>query len=80
MASDDSFELSLEELSLEPLEPIAPAPAPTKQPATFKIDTRGKRERRNHADRRSAIRFEEDRRANKDRRADANGWTLGTDI
>ncbi len=78
MATDDSFELSLEDLSLEPLEPNAPAPA--KQPASFKIDTRGKHERRSHTDRRGAIRFEEDRRANKDRRADANGWTLGTDI
>lgn len=80
MATDDSFELSLEDLSLEPLEPISAAPAPAKQPAAFKIDTRGKSERRSHADRRNTIRFEEDRRANHDRRADANGWTLGTDI
>jgi hypothetical protein len=78
MASDD--ELSLEDFSLEPLEPLEAASAPAKAPAVFKIDTRGKRERRSHDERRATIRFEEDRRAHKDRRGDANGWALGTDI
>ena len=82
MAANDSFELSLEELSLEPLEQPTEEPVKAKAPAQFKIDTRGKSERRSHADRRNSIRFEADRRANKDhdRRAGPSGWTLGTDI
>lgn len=80
MQTKDPFELSLEDLSLAPLEqPSKPAP---KAPAHFKIDTRGKNERRTHAERREAIRFEADRRTSKDhdRRAGPSGWTLGTDI
>ncbi|MGH8355263.1 MAG: hypothetical protein ACRERY_17315 [Pseudomonas sp.] len=77
MESNDKFELSLDELSLEPLEEQS---APPKTPAKFQIDTRSKAERRVRPDRRSTIRFQEDRRAGKDRRAGVTPWAPGTDI
>lgn len=80
MESTDSLELSLEELSIEPLEPASEPSAKTKAPAHFQIDTRGKTERRTQSDRRSSIRFEKDRRANADRRAGPKPWAPGTDI
>lgn len=73
-------DLSLEELSLEPLEPPSAEPVKAKAPANFKIDTRGKTERRTHGDRRASIRFEADRRACEDRRAGPKPWAPGTDI
>ncbi|MFZ3155845.1 hypothetical protein [Pseudomonas sp.] len=86
MESKDRLEfrledLSLEALSLESMEQPADTPAqPAKTTAQFKIDTRGKSERRLNSDRRNAIRFEEDRRASEDRRAGPKPWALGTDI
>jgi len=77
MESNDEFEPSLEELSLEPLEEQSPAP---KMPAKFQIDTRSKAERRTRPDRRDTIRFQEDRRSGKDRRAGVIPWAPGTDI
>ena len=73
-------DLSLEELSLEPLEPTSAEPEKSKAPASFKIDTRGKTERRTQGDRRMSIRFEADRRASEDRRAGPKPWAPGTDI
>jgi hypothetical protein len=80
METKDSLDLSLEELSIEPLEPCAEAAGKAKAPAHFQIDTRGKTERRTHGDRRNSIRFEQDRRLNDDRRAGPKPWALGTDI
>ncbi|HEX5841567.1 MAG TPA: hypothetical protein VFY62_03725 [Pseudomonas sp.] len=85
MDTKDSLEfsladLSLEELSLEPQEEANDKPAPGKPKAQFKIDTRGKSERRLNGDRRKEIRFEVDRRKADDRRAGPKPWALGTDI
>lgn len=79
MESSDKFHLA-EELSLEPLEDGSAPPKAPKTPAKFQIDTRGKSERRVQADRRDAVRFEEDRRRGKDRRNGANPWQPGVDI
>lgn len=79
MEPSDKFEL-VEELSLEPLEGASAPPTTPKAPAKFQIDTRGKSERRVQADRRDAVRFEEDRRQHKDRRNGANPWQPGVDI
>lgn len=73
-------DLSLEALSLEPQEATHDTPVPNKTKAQFKIDTRGKIERRSHGDRRNSIRFEADRRACEDRRAGPKPWALGTEI
>jgi hypothetical protein len=81
MESKDSLEFGLEDLSLEPMdEPANTQAQPAKAAARFKIDTRGKNERRINSDRRNAIRFEQDRRAGEDRRAGPKPWALGTDI
>jgi hypothetical protein len=73
-------DLSLETLDLEPQEATHDTPAPHKAKAQFKIDTRGKIERRIHGDRRISISFEADRRACEDRRAGPKPWALGTNI
>ena len=79
MESSDKFEL-VEELRLEPLEEASAPPKAPQAPAKFQIDTRGKGERRVQADRRNAVRFEDDRRQHKDRRNGANPWQPGVDI
>lgn len=80
MESKDILEFSLEDLSLEPMEEPGAKPVESKAPAQFKVDTRGKTERRIHGDRRSSIRFEADRRETEDRRAGPKPWAHGTDL
>lgn len=79
MASHEDPEISLESLALEPIEE-QPADAAPKGRAKFQIDTRGGGERRKTQERRSAIRFQEERRSGKDRRAGGNPWAPGVDI
>ena len=76
MNPDDKLELSLEELSLESMDE---SPAAPKTQHKLELDTRHIAERRTHGDRRSTIRFQDDRRSGKDRRAGANPWSVGTD-
>lgn len=47
--------------------------------AAFRVDSRGKTERRQTADRREMIRFQEDRRSGADRRP-TTGWQRGVTI
>jgi hypothetical protein len=79
MASDENPGISLEDLALEPIVE-SPVEAPRKGPAKFQIDTRGGGERRKTQDRRAGIRFEDERRSNKDRRVGSNPWAPGVDI
>jgi hypothetical protein len=75
---------------LDPINFPSPAPVPesgldepaSKQKASFQIDNRDKTkgERRQNAERRQSIRFEEDRRGNTDRRPQKSCWGLGTDL
>ena len=79
MASHDNSDISLEDLALEPLaEQISEVV--NKGRAKFQIDTRGGGERRKVQDRRADIRFQEERRSNKDRRVGSNPWAPGVDI
>ncbi|MDT4837066.1 hypothetical protein FQZ97_707880 [compost metagenome] len=76
MNSEDSPEL--QELGLQPTKPNE-SPRPKAAPAKFQIDTRGRGDRRQSADRRQMIRFEEDRRKG-DRRASSNPWDNGINL
>lgn len=71
-------ELRLDELSLEPVEPVEAGP-PARSPTKFQIDTRGGGDRRKSGERRQTIRFEKDRRQG-DRRAKSAPWDRGVDI
>jgi hypothetical protein len=79
MTSHENPDISLEDLTLEPVEE-QPAGAAPKGRAKFQIDTRGGGERRKDQDRRAAIRFQDERRSGKDRRRGANPWVPGVDI
>lgn len=79
MASHDNRDISLEDLSLEPIAEQVDEEL-NKGRATFQIDTRGGGERRKVQDRRGDIRFQEERRSNKDRRVGSNPWTSSVDI
>lgn len=79
MASHENSDISLEDLALEPLAEQVDEGV-SKVRAKFQIDTRGGGERRKVQDRRADIRFQEERRSNKDRRVGSNPWAPGVDI
>ncbi|WP_256674136.1 MULTISPECIES: hypothetical protein [Pseudomonas] len=79
MASHENSDISLEDLALEPLAEQVEEGV-SKGRAKFQIDTRGGGERRKVQDRRADIRFQEERRSNKDRRVGSNPWAPGVDI
>jgi hypothetical protein len=79
MASHDNSDIALEDLSLEPIAEQV-GEGVNKGRAKFQIDTRGGGERRKVQDRRADIRFQEERRSNKDRRVGSNPWAPGVDI
>ena len=69
-------------LELEPLESdkkAAPAPMNPEGVATFHANTRSGGDRRKSTDRREVIRFEDDRRAKKDRRP-RRTWESGKNL
>ena len=69
-------------LELEPLEgekKSTPAPEKTEGAATFHANTRTGSDRRKSTDRREMIRFEDDRRAKKDRRP-RRTWESGKNL
>jgi hypothetical protein len=71
-----------ETLELEPLEgekKAVPAPAQPEGAAQFHANTRSGGERRQSVDRREMIRFEDDRRAKKDRRP-RRTWESGKNL
>lgn len=88
MGEDDFKELSLDDLSIEPVdgekpvsgkavfdvgeEPPEKKPEETKSP--FHAETRGKKERRSGHDRRQSVRMTADRRQKRDRRSAVNPW------
>lgn len=78
MIRDNTAGLTLE---LEPLESEknSAAPANAAGAATFHANTRCGRERRKRSDRREMIRFEDDRRAQKDRRP-RRTWENGKNL
>ena len=80
MAGHENPEISLEDLALEPLAEQAAEATVHKGRAKFQIDTRGGGERRKVQNRRAGIRFQEERRSNKDRRVGSNPWAPGVDI
>ena len=65
--STDLKDISLNGASLEPIDGSA-AQAITKGPSQFTANIRAKVERRQHEDRRAELRFQDNRRASKDRR------------
>ena len=81
MGGDDNADTpsALDGLSLQPLESdqeetsVEPE-QPKSTKAQFKLDTRGKSDRRISADRRQTVRFEKDRRSGVDRRPQPKGW------
>ncbi|WP_044874750.1 hypothetical protein [Pseudomonas sp. LFM046] len=75
MSTNDK--LNLDELSLEPIEPIKAVPSSGGK-AVFQIDTRSGEDRRKSADRRQSIRFEKDRRQGN-RRGKVDPWSQNTD-
>jgi hypothetical protein len=79
MAGHDNSDISLEDLALEPLAEQV-GEVVNKGRAKYQIDTRGGGERRKVQDRRADIRFQEERRSNKDRRVGSNPWAPGVDI
>ncbi|MDA7088288.1 hypothetical protein PH586_18035 [Pseudomonas sp. SA3-5] len=79
MASHDNSDISLDDLALEPLAEQVGEEV-SKGRAKYQIDTRGGGERRKMQERRADIRFQEERRSNKDRRVGSNPWAPGVDI
>jgi hypothetical protein len=76
--SVDLKHISLSGVGLEPVEGEA-ADASKTGPAKFCANTRGKAERRETEDRRTEIRFEDNRRKNKDRRP-IKSWEKGKNL
>ena len=65
--STDLKDISLSGASLEPID-VSTAQVVTKGPFQFTANTRSKVDRRQHEDRRTELRFQDNRRASKDRR------------
>ena len=79
MSPKDLRDIRLTDATLEPLDdkPSVEAPLPGK--AKFTANTRGAGERRKSTERREEIRFQDDRRAGKDRRP-KKGWDKGKNL
>lgn len=76
--SSDLKDISLSGASLEPINAEAPL-AVTKGASKFTANTRAKLERRQHEDRRAELRFQDNRRASKDRRP-VKTWENGHNL
>ncbi len=74
----DLKEISLSGASLEPIDGSA-AQTVSKGPSQFTANTRDKVDRRQHEDRRTELRFQDNRRASKDRRP-VNTWEKGHNL
>jgi hypothetical protein len=75
--SSDLKDISLSGVGLEPVE--GDAMQSPKGPAKFTANTRDKVERRQKEDRRTELRFQDNRRANKDRRP-VKTWEKGHNL
>jgi len=76
--SSDLKDISLSGANLEPINGDAPQ-AVTKGPSKFTANTRDKLERRQHEDRRTELRFQDNRRTSKDRRP-VKTWEKGHNL
>ena len=79
MNSKEWGRLRAEGLSLEPIETAGTTSAPaSKDPAQFRVNTRGKSDRRKGAERRETLRFQDDRR--KTDRRPRKSWESGKNL
>ena len=76
--SSDLKDISLSGARLEPIDGNT-AQTVTKGPSQFTANTRDKLERRQHEDRRTELRFQDNRRASKDRRP-VKTWEKGHNL
>ncbi len=76
--STDLKDISLSGASLEPID-VSTAQVVTKGPSQFTANIRSKVERRQHEDRRAELRFQDNRRASKDRRP-VKTWEKGHNL
>ena len=79
MATNQNFEIGLNQLALEPMDDKITAATAPAAPGKFHANTRSTTHRRMLADRRVEIRFQADRRSGKDRRPKVS-WEPGSNL